>query len=57
MYIIRKNKKGEYYFILTAANGLVLVESYPYASLSGVQNGIESVKRNVNSEIKDETKL
>lgn len=43
---VRLAKNGEEYFVLTAANGQVLMKSETYKSRKGVNKGIDSVKRN-----------
>jgi len=42
----RKAKNGKVYFALKAANGLEIGKSQMYKSTSGMENGIESVKKN-----------
>ncbi len=37
---------GKFYFNLTAKNGQVILSSQGYASKSGLENGVESVKKN-----------
>ena len=39
-------KNGKYYFVLKAANKQIIGNSQMYASESGRDNGIESVKKN-----------
>ncbi|PJJ65587.1 YegP family protein [Compostimonas suwonensis] len=41
-----RDKAGEYRFRLTAANGQTIAVSEGYASKSGAENGIESVRTN-----------
>ena len=43
---IRKNDSGEFHFSLKAANGERILSGETYKSKAGVQNGIESVKKN-----------
>ena len=45
-FVITKDKKGEFRFALKAGNGEIIAISEGYASKSGVQNGIESVRKN-----------
>jgi len=45
-FVISKDKKGEFRFVLKAGNGEIIAMSEGYASKSGAQNGIESVKKN-----------
>jgi len=39
-------KDGQHYFNLLATNGQVILSSEGYTSVSGMNNGIESVKKN-----------
>ncbi|RPI01305.1 MAG: DUF1508 domain-containing protein [Calditrichaeota bacterium] len=39
-------KNGQSYFVLKASNGQVIGQSEMYASTSGMENGIASVKKN-----------
>ncbi len=43
---LSKDKKGEFRFVLKAGNGEIIAMSEGYASKSGAQNGIESVRKN-----------
>ncbi len=45
-FVISKDKKGEFRFVLKAGNGEVVAISEGYASKSGAVNGIESVRKN-----------
>ena len=45
------DKKGEYRFRLKATNGQIIAVSEGYKAISGCLNGIESVKKNAESEI------
>lgn len=45
LFRLKKAKNGELYFVLTAANGRVLVTSETYKREAGALNGIEAVKR------------
>lgn len=51
---IYKDKKGEFRFRLKAGNGETILTSEGYKSKDGCKNGIESVKKNADSEIKEE---
>ncbi len=48
---IYTDKKGEFRFRLKATNGQIIAVSEGYKAISGCMNGIESVKKNANSEI------
>ena len=48
---IYKDKAGEFRFRLKATNGQIIAVSEGYKALSGCMNGIESVKKNADSEI------
>lgn len=50
-FVITQSHNGEYRFKLRASNGEVLLVSEGYISLSGCENGINSVK--VNSQLED----
>jgi uncharacterized protein YegP (UPF0339 family) len=45
-----ETKYGYYYFVLKASNGHVIGKSKNYESVASRDNGIESVKRNAESE-------
>lgn len=45
-YEIKKDKKGEHRFNLTAKNGQVVLSSEGYAARSGCVKGVESVRKN-----------
>jgi uncharacterized protein YegP (UPF0339 family) len=45
-FAVKTGKDGKFYFNLTAKNGQVILSSQGYASKSGCDNGIESVKTN-----------
>ena len=45
------DKAGEFRFRLKATNGQIIAVSEGYKALSGCMNGIESVKKNADSEI------
>lgn len=48
---IYTDKAGEIRFRLKAANGEIILASEGYASMSGCKNGIESVRKNADSEV------
>lgn len=54
-YEIFKDKGGQFRFNLKAANGEVIVSSEGYASKASAKNGIESVKKNADSDTVDLT--
>ncbi len=55
-FVISKDKKGEFRFVLKAGNGEVVAMSEGYATKSGAVNGIESVRKNAaDSTVVDET--
>ena len=54
-FVIKKSKNDQYVFNLLAANGQVICTSETYKALDGAKNGIESVKKNCNAEIEDQT--
>jgi uncharacterized protein YegP (UPF0339 family) len=45
-YERRTAKNGQAFFVLTATNGHIIAESETYSSVSAMENGIHSVKRN-----------
>ena len=45
-FVISKDKKGEFRFVLKAGNGEVIANSEGYTTKAGAQNGIESVRKN-----------
>ena len=45
-FTVKSGKDGKLYFNLTAKNGQVILSSQGYASKSGCDNGIDSVKTN-----------
>jgi uncharacterized protein len=55
-YVVKKNAKGQYHFVLKAGNGETIAQSETYASKAGAMNGIESVRSNASTkEVVDET--
>lgn len=56
-FVISKAKNGEYTFNLKAGNGeIILSASETYSSLDGCKNGVESVRKNSNAHVEDQTK-
>ncbi len=56
-FVITKTKNGEYTFNLKAGNGEVILSgSEPYASLDSCKNGVESVRKNANAHVEDQTR-
>lgn len=45
-FVTKTGKDGQHYFNLLATNGQVILSSEGYTSASGMNNGIESVKKN-----------
>jgi len=45
-FAVKTGNDGKFYFNLTAKNGQAILSSQGYASKSGCDNGIESVKTN-----------
>jgi uncharacterized protein YegP (UPF0339 family) len=45
-FVITTRKNGEFQFVLKASNGETILTSEGYNAKSGCQNGIESVKKN-----------
>jgi uncharacterized protein YegP (UPF0339 family) len=45
-YERKQSVNDKHYFVLKASNGLIVGNSEMYASKAGMENGIESVKRN-----------
>jgi uncharacterized protein YegP (UPF0339 family) len=55
-FVIKKNKKHQFYFVLKAANGEIIATSEAYEAKASAKNGIESVRKNAAAaEIIDET--
>lgn len=48
-YDRRQAQNGQFYFVLKAVNGEIIGNSEMYVARSGMENGIESVKRNAPS--------
>lgn len=52
----KESANGKYFFNLKASNGQVIGTSEMYESISGRDNGIESVKKNApNASVEDQT--
>lgn len=49
------DKGGSYRFRLKASNGDIILASQGYSAKSSAKNGIDSIRRNADSEIVDET--
>ena len=45
-YVLSKNEKGQYSFVLKAANGETILRSETYESKAAAENGIASVQKN-----------
>ena len=45
-FVITKDKKGEFRFVLKAGNGEIIALSEGYAAKASALNGIESVRKN-----------
>lgn len=45
-YVLSKNDKGQYSFVLKAANGETILRSEAYNAKASAVNGIESVQKN-----------
>jgi len=55
-YERKESKNGKHYFNIKAGNGQVIGKSQMYEGASGMENGIESVKKNAaGAEVKDLT--
>lgn len=52
---IFKGQNGQYYFRVVAENGQTVASSEGYVSKQGCEDGIKSVKENINSNIVDLT--
>ena len=49
-FVISEAKSGGFKFNLKAGNGEIILASEGYSSMSGCKNGIESVRKNADSE-------
>ncbi|MEG0750669.1 MAG: YegP family protein [Oscillospiraceae bacterium] len=54
-FIIAANKKGDPYFVLKAGNGEVIASSEAYSSLESCKHGVESLRKNCESHVEDQT--
>jgi hypothetical protein len=55
-FVITKDKKGEFRFVLKAGNGEIIAMSEGYAAKASALNGIESVRKNAaDATVVDET--
>ena len=56
-FVIKKAKNGEYTFNLKAGNGeVILSASETYSSLDSCKAGVESVRKNSDAHVEDQTK-
>lgn len=55
-YYVRWSSNNQYYFVLKAVNGQVLVTSETYTTKAAALDGIASVKRTANAGTVDMTK-
>lgn len=56
-FVLKTGANGKTYFHLTARNGQTILASQGYASKSGAQNGIASVRTNCGDEARYEVKV
>ena len=55
-FVITKDKRGEFRFVLKAGNGEVIASSEGYKTKASANNGIESVRKNApEAAVVDET--
>jgi uncharacterized protein YegP (UPF0339 family) len=55
-FVITKDKKGEFRFVLKAGNGEIIAQSEGYAAKASALKGIESVRTNAaNATVVDES--
>ena len=55
-FVITKDKKGEFRFVLKAGNGEIIAQSEGYVAKASALNGIESVRKNAaDATVVDET--
>ena len=50
-FVIKKDKKGQLYFIVVASNGKTLCTSESYTSLTNCKKGIAAVQRAADGDI------
>ena len=53
-FVVKRSDDGGFMFNLIASNGRIICTSQSYASLSSAKNGIESIRKNVGSEIENQ---
>jgi uncharacterized protein YegP (UPF0339 family) len=53
-FVITKDKRGEFRFVLKASNGEVIASSEGYAAKAGALGGIESVRKNAAEAVVDD---
>ncbi|MDP3209390.1 MAG: YegP family protein [Rhodoglobus sp.] len=53
-FVITKDKKGEFRFVLKAGNGEIIAMSEGYAAKASALNGVESVRKNAASATVDD---
>lgn len=56
-YEISKNDKGQYSFVLKAANAQVILRSEQYETKASAHNGIASIQKNCSSDERYELKV
>ncbi len=54
-FVLKQGSTGNYHFNLVAPNGEVIATSESYEGKAGALNGIESVRRNADAEVDDQT--
>jgi uncharacterized protein YegP (UPF0339 family) len=55
-FVLRKNDRGQYSFVLKAGNGETIATSETYGSKASAKAGIDSVKENAsNATVDDQT--
>lgn len=55
-FVVTKNAKGQYHFVLKAGNGETIAQSEMYSSKAAAMNGIASVKKNAGTaKVDDQT--
>jgi len=55
-YELKKASNGQFHFNLKAGNGQTILSSEMYVSKSGAENGIESIKKNAQTDERYERK-
>lgn len=56
-FVIKKRTNGEFQFDLKAGNGQIILTSEGYSTKANCQNGIESVKKNSQEELRFDKKM